>query len=50
MEDDKLFELVRRNYSEVNKEYMQEQIRIASKYLTDKQNAEMPKSAILEIL
>lgn len=30
MDDDELFELVRRNYSEVNKGYLQEQIKIAS--------------------
>lgn len=35
MDDDELFELVRRNYSEVNKEYIQEQIRVASEYLTE---------------
>lgn len=33
VDDDELFELVRRNYSEVNKEYIQEQIRVASEYL-----------------
>lgn len=32
MDDDELFELVRRNYSEANKEYIQEQIRVASEY------------------
>lgn len=37
MDDKELFELVQRNYAEVNKEYIKEQIRAASEYLTDKQ-------------
>lgn len=32
-----LFDIVRRNYCEVNREYLQEQIRIASEYLDDEQ-------------
>lgn len=47
MDDDELFELVRRNYSEVNKEYIQEQIRAASEYLTDKQKEELRQKGIL---
>lgn len=47
MDDDELFELVRRNYSEVNKEYIQEQIRVASEYLTDKQKEELRQKGIL---
>ena len=41
MDDDELFELVRRNYSEVNKEYIQKQIRVVSEYLTDEQKEEL---------
>lgn len=48
MDDDELFELVRRNYSEVNKEYIQEQIRVASKYLTDKQKEELRQKGDLK--
>lgn len=48
MDDDELFELVRRNYSEVNKEYIQEQIRVASEYLTDKQKEELRQRCILK--
>lgn len=47
MDDDELFELVRRNYSEVNKEYIQEQIRVASEYLTDEQKEELRQKGIL---
>ena len=32
-----IFEVVRRNYCEANREYLQKQIRIASKYLDDEQ-------------
>ena len=32
-----LFDVVRRNYCEANREYLQEQIRIASEYLDDEQ-------------
>lgn len=41
MDDDKLFELVRRNYVEANKVYIQEQIMVASEYLTDEQKEEL---------
>lgn len=44
MDDDELFELVRKNYSEVNKEYIQEQIGAASEYLTDEQKEELRKN------
>ena len=47
MDDDELFELVRRNYSEANKEYIQEQIKVASEYLTDKQKEELHQKGIL---
>lgn len=35
--EDELFELVRNNYAEANKEYIQEQIRIASEHLKEEQ-------------
>ena len=41
MDDTELFELVRRNYTEVNKDYIQQQIQIASEYLTDEQKADL---------
>lgn len=41
MDDNELFELVRRNYSEANKDYIQQQIQIASEHLTDEQKAEL---------
>ncbi len=47
MDDDELFELVRKNYSEANKEYIQEQIRVASEYLTDKQKEELRQKGML---
>lgn len=47
VDDEELFELVRRNYSEVNKEYIQEQIRVASEYLTDNQKEELRHKGIL---
>lgn len=47
MDDDELFELARRNYSEVNKEYIQEQIKIASEYLTEEQKAEFRQKEAL---
>ena len=47
MEDDELFELVRRNYAEANKEYIQEQIRIASEYLTKEQKEGLRQKGIL---
>lgn len=47
MEGDELFELVRRNYAEANKEYIQEQIRIASEYLTEGQKTELRNKGVL---
>ena len=47
VEDDELFELIRRNYAEANKEYIQEQIRIASEYLTEEQKAELRQKVVL---
>ena len=34
---EELFEIVRKNYAEANREYLQKQIRIASEYLTEEQ-------------
>lgn len=41
MDDNELFEIVQRNYAEVNKDYIQQQIQIASEYLTDEQKADL---------
>ena len=41
MEDDELFELVQRNYTEANKDFIQKQIQIASEHLTDEQKADL---------
>lgn len=41
MDDNELFELVRKNYADVNKEYIQEQIKVASEHLTDEQKEEL---------
>lgn len=37
MDDKEIFDLVRENYHKANKDYIQEQISIASQYLTDEQ-------------
>ena len=42
-----LFETVRRCYCEANKEYLQKQIQIASKYLTEEQKEELRQKGIL---
>ena len=47
VDDDELFELVRRNYVDANKEYIQEQIKVASEYLTDEQKEELRQKKIL---
>ena len=47
MDDDELFELVRKNYAEANKEYIQEQIMVASEYLTDEQKEELRQKILL---
>ncbi len=39
--EDNLFDLVRRNYCEANRDYLQKQIAIASEYLTDEQKREL---------
>lgn len=47
MEDNELFELTRRNYADANKEYIQEQIKVASEHLTDEQKEELRQKKIL---
>jgi len=37
LSEEELFEIVRKNYVEANREYLQKQIRIASEYLTEEQ-------------
>lgn len=44
---DNLFEIVRQCYCEVNKDYLDKQIKIASEYLTDKQKEELRRKGIL---
>lgn len=41
MDDKELFELVRDAYHKENKEYIQEQIKIAAEYLTEEQKEEL---------
>ena len=43
---DNLFDLVRRNYAESNKDYLQKQISIAAEYLTAEQKAELRSKGI----
>ena len=43
-----LFNLVRRNYHEANKEYLQKQIAIASEYLTEEQKDELRQHGYLD--
>lgn len=38
---DNLFDVVRRNYADANKDYLQKQINIAAEYLTEAQKAEL---------
>ena len=47
VKDNELFELVRRSYAEANKEYIQEQIKVASEHLTDKQKEELRQKSAL---
>ena len=44
---DEIFETVRRCYSEVNKDYLDKQMKIASEYLTDKQKKELRQKGIM---
>lgn len=41
-----LFEIVKRCYCEVNKDYLQKQIQIASEYLTEDQKEELRQQGI----
>ena len=41
MESEELFDIVRRNYHEANKDYLRKQIEIASEHLTKEQKAEL---------
>ena len=43
---DELFETVRRCYCEANKDYLNNQIKIASEYMTDKQKEELRQRGI----
>lgn len=44
---DELFETVRRCYCEANKDYLNRQIQIASKYMTDEQKEELRQRGIV---
>jgi len=44
---DNLFETVRQCYCEVNKDYLDKQVKIASEYLNDKQKEELRRKSIL---
>ena len=46
-DDIELFHLVRENYAKVNSEYIEEQIKIASKYLTPEQKKELKEKGLL---
>ena len=43
---DNIFETVRRCYCDVNKDYLQKQIAIATEYLTDDQKAELRQKGV----
>lgn len=43
---DNLFDLLRKNYNEANKDYLQKQIKIASEYLTEEQKNELRDKGI----
>ena len=45
--NDELFDLVRKNYCEANKDYLQKQLKIASEYLTEEQKDELRKRGIV---
>lgn len=44
-----MFDLVRRNYHEANKDYLRKQIAIASEYLTEEQKEELRELGYLEV-
>lgn len=46
LDEKELFDLVRSNYIKANRDYIAEQIRIASEYLTDKQKEELRSKGI----
>ena len=46
LNEQELYELVRSNYIKANQDYIAEQIRIASEYLTDKQKEELRSKGI----
>ena len=39
--NDEIFELVRESYAKANRDYIQQQIQIASEHLTDEQKADL---------
>jgi len=41
-----IFEIVRNNYCETSKAYLEKQVQIASDYLTDQQKAELRRKGI----
>ena len=41
MTDEELFELVKNAYSKANKDYLENQLKIASEYLTEEQKKEL---------
>lgn len=43
LDEQELFDLVRSNYIKANQDYIAEQIRIASEYLTEEQKEELRK-------
>ena len=47
MDDEEIFDLVRENYHKANKDYIQEQISIASQYLTDEQKKALDMEVIV---
>ena len=44
---EELFDIVRKNYAEANREYLQKQISIASEYLTDEQKKWLKENGYL---
>lgn len=44
---DELFETVRRCYSATNKDYLDNQIKIASEYMTDKQKEKLRQKGVM---
>lgn len=44
---DEIFETVRRCYNEANRDYLDKQMKIASKYMTDRQKEELRQRGII---